>query len=487
MKTLQKRLLRYSAAKSHYIRSGITRSHLNKIIKQAKNLKSLNFKGECGLSNFKGIRRIRNLQDLSVRVTTKVILKYPQLFKRLTSLKKVRLYITWFKKNYQNKTLKKFFESVVNLPNLQHLTIWLDEGFHHFKWLGGDVFYYKTLLAAMHKAKIPSFEVVVCSTFEHQNSSNSQIDWGNYIDTLYIGEIGWLKYQDGGSNGWPLATEPERRLRLNVPLSSSKMDKLVSQSMTIKNLTVKHLFGKDKNYEIKDAKSFLTFISQVKTLENLNLALDAEYENDCVFVSALNQEFMKIESLESLRTFTLDFSSQSQRIPASSPPYGKIMKNLRTLSLRIWGDHFELLSWTEGLEDLVSLENFNFEYKESIPYSTRESLDCNFPFEQLQNLKSIRLNCNLPFSKNSREHLVKSLLEVENLVSLKIEGEILGGLTKKKASEFVENLSGKKDLGVASFSWKAARSLRWTEVKINRNVDGKITLSSEHKQREPAF
>ena len=482
-KTLRKRILRYSASKPYNIRYGLSCSVLNKIIKQAKNLRSLTLRGECRVSSFKGIRKIRNLQDLSVQMNTKTILKYPQLFKHFTSLQKVRLYVTWFGKDSKNKILEKFFDSVINLQKLQHLTIWLDESFGYGKWFDGDVFSFKTFLAAIHKAKLPSFEVVLCSISEPQNPSNSQIDWGNFIDTFYVGPIKRSKYQDRGSNGWPLATKPEKRLRLNSPLSNSKIDKLVNESTSIKTLTVKYLFGKDKIYNIKDAKSFLTFVSQVKTLENLTLALDANSENNGVFVSALNKEFAKIESLESLTSFSLDFGNNFfVIIPAISPPYGAKMKNLKTLSLKIWGYDFDLSEFTLTLKELVSLENFDFEYTESRPYSTRESLDCIFPFGELQNLKEISLYCNLPFEKRTREHLMRSLLEVESLKSLNVEGEIFGGFSKKKASEFIEGLCGKKSLKVASFGWKAAQSSRWTEVKIVRNVNGEVDVSSERKR-----
>jgi len=233
-------------------------SCLNRIFKEAKNLKSVALEPECGISNFKIIRKARGLQDLSIKIDTKTLVKYPQLFKRLPFLEKVKLYVKWSRKDSQNKIIYKFFESVLNLPRLQHITVWLDEGFDPSNWLDGDFMYFKVLLSALHMAKLSSFEIIACSASPAPSLQETLTDWSNYIETLYFGPTLTLDHPHQCKNPGALARKPEKRLRLNFPLFlNSKVD---FESTTIKNLTIRSFFCEEQYHSPKNAKSLLTFL-----------------------------------------------------------------------------------------------------------------------------------------------------------------------------------------------------------------------------------
>lgn len=128
----------------------------------------------------------------------------------------------------------------------------------------------------------------------------------------------------------------------------------------------------------------------------------------------------------------------------------------------------------------MSLETLRFVYK-AREIDSKKNFHGNFPFEQLQNLRSISLDCTIPFSENSREHLVKSLSQVESLVCLKIEGELFGGLKKERACALIEDLRLKKELESASFRWREIWFFRWANVNMKK-ANGEMVVSSEYER-----
>ena len=217
-------------------------------------------------------------------------------------------------------------------------------------------------------------------------------------------------------------------------------------------------------------------------LENFTLDVDASSETSAIFISNLNQQISQIESLGNVTTFSLNFRNEALILSNIVPPYGDKMKNLKTLSLNVIGRYFKIGTFTEALKDLVDLEIFNFEYFEyTRTYAKRESFDCSFSFEKLQNLKSVCLNCYLPLSKKSRKELVNGISRLENLESLEIFEETLNGMDKKEASEFIEDLCLKKTLKFTSFGWKGPKSSHWIEVNIEE-VNGEMVVPSGLKQ-----
>ena len=324
---------------------------LNTTLKEAKNLKSFISESECELTNFKGIRKAKRLEKLELAIQTKQISAYPHLFKHLNALQRVTLCLRWSTKNGENLVTDKLFGFLLNLPKLQKLTVWLDEGSN----------YYENLLAAIHAKKLPSFHIIVHNRSPRLDVPKSQIDWGQYIDTLYSGQI----YPLGGSimpsNRWPATKTPEKRLCLE---KRSKIDDLMKGNTTIKNLEIVDSFSFPKNLDQASGEKFLKLISQMKALENLKADFGQSQVTSNKDYDDFIKKLLKIESLQNLKSFTFSLSQRREDAGKVSAPYGAKMKNFRTLSLKILDRHFDLSCFTKALEDLVSLENFDFDYKE---------------------------------------------------------------------------------------------------------------------------
>jgi len=462
----RRKMLRFFQPKFHlYITSLVLPLYLNTILGGAKKLHSLILNPVCGIPNFKSIRKARNLQNIDLMLYTSQITEYPQLFKYLAALRKVKLEVSWDTyNNNETQIINKFFGFVLDLPKLEHLTILLDGGLE----------YYKTLLFNIHAKKFPSFCIVVLNAFELPNLQKFARNWSSEIDTLYVGPVYPLEDDIDPWERWPPAQKPEKRLEFRKEFN---IDDLIEAGPTIKNLEIVNFFSFPRYLKINQSNRLLEFISQTKTLENLKIVFGETFGASNRIYDDFNKKLFQIESLENLKTLAFSIKLvQEVCFQKISPPYGGQMKKLEILFLNVIGQGFDLYNFTEPLKDLLGLEKFNFAYMESKPGLTRKDLDCNFPFEQLKNLKSIRLNCNLPFSKNSQEQLIKSVSQVENLESLKIEGKILEELEGEEGSGFIEDLCGKKNLKVASFSWKE------TEVKMNR-VNGEMVVSSEQKKK----
>jgi len=189
-------MLPYSSAGYRCFRNYETHSVLNKIMKKAKNLKSLCLESA---SNFKGIRKARGLKNLALKIYTRQMPAYPELFKHLVSLQRVEIFIKGWSDN-DEKIIPKFFGFVLNLPKLQYLTIWLDQGWN----------YYKNLLFQIHQKRLPSFEVIVFDTETPPDLSNSRINWANYVDTLYLGPISSSGSQYLVCSQWSSAKKQEK-------------------------------------------------------------------------------------------------------------------------------------------------------------------------------------------------------------------------------------------------------------------------------------
>jgi len=413
---------------------------LNKICKEAKNLKSLILQAKCGISNLKGIRRARTLQDLSLKIETELILAYPQLFKYLPSLQRAELHIQWSNENpHENIIIDKFFGSLLNLPKLWHLTLWLDDSFG----------YYKALLFEINKRKLPSFQVIVQETFQVP-LKKCLVDWNKCIETVYIGsELAFLT-QAKSWDMWPHAKFPEKRLRLKSP---SKIEDLIEIIPPIKSLEIDDLFSCQGYPSVESLQKVFVLISKAKALEKLTLTIEMTFKNYNEIQGVFNKEFSQIDPLEKLSTFRFELQNNHKFFPLISPPYGEKMKNLKTLSLTLDGPFFNLSEFTKALKCLGSLENFSFTYHNS----TQEGeVKCRFPFECMKNLKLIRLHCNRPFGEDSIKQFIRSVSELENLKSLKIFGKILHNLDRK-ASAVAKDLCSSKRLEVVSFEWKEAK------------------------------
>ena len=180
------------------------------------------------------------------------------------------------------------------------------------------------MLYAIHTKKLPSFHIVVFNTYERRNPQKSIINWGNYIDTLYIGPV----YPSTGCLRWLPAKNPEKRLRLK----GENLDDLTRENTTIKNLEIVDFFSFPRSLEDCHSKKLLELISQMKALENLTLKFGETYGISSGGYGLFNREFSQIESLENLKTFDFSFTYKKQ-LTQISPPYGSQMKNLQTLSL----------------------------------------------------------------------------------------------------------------------------------------------------------
>jgi len=437
---------------------------LNALVKGARNLRSLIVESGNRINNFKVIRKARTLQNLEFTIKTSQIISYPQLFKRgLESLQSVTLYVKWCIANQKNLQVDKFFGFLLNLPKLQHLAVWFEEG--------GD--YFKTLLLAIHTKKIPSFHIIASNPDISEECHH--MNWGKCIEALYIGPI--PHFQDHpSSNAWLPAQKQEKRLRLNtVP----EIGDFMNQNNTIKTLETMNLLYLFTTSQTPDLDlTLLNFIAQTKALEDLIMVFEETLPIANTAYDDFNRKFTHIEPLENLKTFTFSLSKKEKGHGKISSPYGLQMKNLRTLCLKIAAKAFDLSSFTEALKDLVKLESFNFNYQEAGKPDL--SIDCSFPLEQLRRLKSVSFDCNLPFSETSMDQLVESIPQLGNLESLKIEGQILDGLVRKKASALIGDLCFMKNLEIASLSWKEADAARWTRVNMRR-MNGEMIISSGRK------
>ena len=433
----------------------LTVSVLNEILKRTKNLKSLFLESE---SNFKGIRKIRGLQDLSLKIKTEQVLAYPQLLSHLTSLQKVELYLKWSFTEKETEIISKFFGFVLNLPKLRRLTVWLSEG--------GD--YYKVLLRAIYEKKLPSLEIIVLNFVVSKILS---IDWTNYIDTLYFGLMPSAALHGLSSNKWPASEKPEKILRFGNSFYFNEED-FKNGSTTIKNLAATYLFYDPQNYSIEDTTSLLTFISQIKALENLTLSLEPDLLKSSDMISNFLQQLSLTKSVENLMSFTFQLNDGRGVLLKVPPPYGSKMKNLKNLHLILYGHWANFSDWTGALKGLVSLERFYFVF---LDLKREGKGDLNFPFEALQNLKLIDLYYGDPFVESSIDKLVQSISKVKNLESLEVSGRIFYDLDRKKAEAFVKDLCLKENLETANFIWKEAK------VMIQR-VNGKLVVSSERNR-----
>ena len=448
-------------------------SWLNAILRGAKNLRSLIFDPVDQNSKLKSMRKARGLQYVHLKLDTSKICGYPCVFKPLKALEKIKLEIKWLN-NEKSETLmvNKFFGFVWSLPKLKHLAVWLNEG--------GD--YYKTLLAGIHAKKLSSFHIVVFNnTFEPASLPKSEINWGGYIDALYIGPIYSLE-DTREVKKWSPVKSAEKRLRLK---REENLDDLVCENTTIRNLEIVDFFSIPSSCLGKDqAQNLIELISQMKGLENLVLDFGETEAISAANYDDFNKELSMIESLGNLRSLVFSLAHAKQVTQKILPPFGNKMKNLKMLSLNIVGAAFDFSDWIEVFKELSRLGEFCSNYKDYFKnYLKRwhRSLEGSFPFEQLKNLKSISLYCNIPFSENSIEQLVKSILEGKRLKSLKIDGEIFEGLDEKKVSRLVEELCLKKKLEFGSFHWKEIGVPLWIKVTMRR-VNGKMTVSSERKR-----
>jgi len=282
--------------------------------------------------------------------------------------------------------IDKFFGFLLNLPKIQHLTVWLDKSEN----------FYKTLLSAIHEKKLASFHIIVCDNDNSSQShgSNSLIDWGQCIDTLCLGSASSL------ANEWLPAQKPEKRLRLDrIP----EIDDFMNKNTTIKNLELVNFLSISQPFLVFGFDyALFESILQIIALEDLTISYGKVSKTSNINYYNLNRKLYQVDSLENLRTFTLyrDYPTDATR--KVSPPHGAKMKNL----------------------------------------------------------KSICLESNLPFSKNSIEQLLKSISQAKSLEPLKIEGEVFDGLERKRAFAFLRDLSLETNLESASFTWKEAESHR---------------------------
>ena len=447
-----------------YIKKQPLTPWLNALLKGAKNLRSLVVEPGSNITNFKVLRKARGLQNLDFTIETGQITTYPHLFKRLTALQKVKLTIQWYGE-IEIRTINKFFGFLINLPKLQHLTVWLD--------YSED--YYKILLSAIHEKKLASFHIIAS---EIPSLSKSQIDWSKCIDTLYLGPIPPSQNRSS-MNVWFAAQKTGRRLSLErIP----EIDELVHESTAINNLEIVDPLFISRSIDGRHDGRLFEIISQMKTLENLTLAFgEAFFMNNEVYED-FHQKFSQIESFDNLAALNFSFIQKKEFVLRISPPYSSKMKNIKTLSLNIIGYSVDWSDFIKALKDLVNLENFNFKYQEAAKHfiGLELGLDCYFPFEQFQNLRSIGMNCNIPFSAGFMAQLVESIPRLENLKYLKIKGQIFNGMEIKKASGFLGDLRLKTSLEFASFAWKEIDSHQWTRVNMRR-MNGEMIVSSGRK------
>jgi len=408
---------------------------LNRILKEAKKLRSFVLEPRWNRSNFKAIRKARRLKNLTLKIRTKHILAYPGLFKGLTSLQKVTLSVRFSYDDHQAE-VSKFFGCLLNLPRLQHLTLWLKDGLDYFK----------TLLSEIGRKRLFSFLIVVFDTIELPLRF---LSWGNWIDSLYIGKVESFEAQ---KQYWPAPKKPERRLMLN---SLSRIDDLVNENTTIKTLDIIDFYSYFERPSVEFAENLLALISRTKTLENLTITHKSIFEDYSKVISDFHNKLSQMESLENLKTFAFQLENISERAPMISPPYSSKMKNLKTLTISIEGTYFYLLDlhhFIEALKDLRSLENLSFEYHELANSSLRIHWDL-LPLDWLPILKSISLHCSDLFSGTCIDQLFEKISRRENLESLKISGGILQKLDRKKASELVKYLCEKKNFEIVKCTW----------------------------------
>ena len=396
---------------------------LNRILKEAKNLKSLALESMYALTNFKRIRKARGLQDLSLKITTKPIMAFPQLFKHLTSLQRVNLDINQFRFENEIAITSKFFGFLLNLPKLQHLTVWLDDSFY----------FYKTLLCLIHAKKLPSFHVKVRSSSEPPKCVS---DWGKCLETLWIDSRPYFPV-------FSHTKIPERRLSLN---RHPKIDDFINKGFPIKNLEIYDLVFCQGRPSIWNLRKIFTLISQAQTLESLTLSFETPLTGYSKICNAFHQEFSEIKTLENLKAFTFALVSKNKGVPMTSPPESSKMKNLKSLVLILMGQSLNFSDYTQALKSLASLEKFEFIYVDSNVY---DEISCNFPFQGLQNLELITISCSNPFSESSINQLVQSVSQLENLKKLRILGRILFNM--EKAMAVAKSLHSNKSLEIISF------------------------------------
>jgi len=431
---------------------------LNTIFKQAKNLKSVTLQPDCEVSNFKGLRKARGLENLSLNICGRHIKAYPQLFKGLICLRKVTLNIKSLGSEETEKFFK-FFDYLLCLPRLEHVTIWLEDNFGH----------YKRLLRMIHEKKLPSFHIR--DYLRHSDCEKSLPQCcGNYIDTLYLGPIepNQPLYQFSSSKN-----KPKKKLSLRSPVCfQCDLHDLFEGSSTIRNLYIEDLFASQANPTVDMAKHLLEFFSKTKSLENIALIFGPSSLKYSEIVSEFIEKFSQIESFESLETLTFSLEKK-EAFPKLLPPYSSRMRNLTTLDIKLRCIDLELFYFLEPLKYLESLEEFKMGYSEE--NIQKKEIECDIPLECLRNLKKMSLTFNVRFSEASAKNFIEGIHRLGNLRVLFVSPMVLSEIGSENASRLIEDFRGMKSLESASFAWKKEESEKLVYIDI-RNEDGEIKI-----------
>jgi len=444
---------------------------LKKILKEAKNLTALTLGPRCELLTFKAIQRVHDLRDLTLKIATSQIIAFPQFFKRLSRIQRLKLTIQAGSRlalepesqwgSNLIPILAKFFRYALKLPRLEHLVIRLE----------GCEDYYKILLKKIHKKKLPSFHIIVENLHTFPSSVKPFIPWTNYIDTLYFGPLS----SDIPVNG-------QKILSFNSPESINAEEFAFIKGIdALKNFYIIRL--EDTISEATECvKSLSALISQTKTLENLTFLFEAHARWDCFLMNELIKVMFESDYLENLQSLSCNINMNFQNPPYIPLPYNPRMKNLKSLHLtinhRAWIVNISYL--VEGLKDMVSLEDLKFDYifGDIVENRAQYTFHCMFPSVGLKSLKYFSLNCNGAFNERSMNELVDCIVGMTCLRSLFISPKVFTGLNQNKVKMLTENLHSKEDLETAEFSYKEEGSSVRTRMLMKR-VGSEMTVSSK--------